>query len=178
MKRAKLKMSMIGMIIMLLVGLFSLPVLASESVDYLYYADEDAAISGTTTTGSRTDYTVVSNQTTWGTSGQTKWYGVNSSVTISDRISVSGDVHLILSNGCTLTASKGIGVNDDNSLTIYAQSTVENTMGVLKCQNVSSSYAAIGGDSSKSSGQITINGQSNIYNLHNLPLLRVLCNSR
>ena len=128
------------------------------AIGYLYYADEAAAIAGNTTTGSCTDYTVVSDQTAWGEAGQTKWYVVNSSVTIADRITASGDVHLILSDGCTLTASKGIGVTDGNSLTIYGQSADESTMGVLKSQNALSNNAAIGGESSISSGQITING--------------------
>ena len=38
------------------------------------------------------------------------------------RVTVSGDVHLILADGCKLTAGTGIEVNSGNSLTIYAQS--------------------------------------------------------
>ena len=144
--------------ICMVVGMLPLSAYAADSVSYLYYADEAAAIAGNTTTGSCTDYTVVSDQTAWGEAGQTKWYVVSSSVTIADRITASGDVRLILSNGCTLTASKGIGVTDGNSLTIYGQSADGSTMGVLKSQSALSNNAAIGGESSKSSGQITING--------------------
>jgi len=44
-------------------------------------------------------------------------------VTIKERVTVSGAVTLILLDGCDLTAEKGIGVIDDNSLTITSGST-------------------------------------------------------
>lgn len=50
------------------------------------------------------------------------WYVVNSTVTISEPITVTGAVNLILADGCTLNAEKGIVVPSDASLTIYAQS--------------------------------------------------------
>ena len=149
--------------LVMLAMLLPFTALANGAVSYLDYADPNAAIAGTTTTGSCTDYTVVGNQTAWGEAGQKKWYVVNSSVTIAERITVSGDVHLILSDGCTLTASKGIGVTNGNSLTIYGQSANESTMGAIDAQlgmqNVYNYLAAIGGGGSQnSSGQITING--------------------
>jgi len=60
-----------------------------------------------------------------------------------------------LVNGCTLTAKNGIKVEgSDNSLTIYAQSLEDNTMGRLSA-SISNGYnAAIG----SSGGVITING--------------------
>ena len=65
---------------------------------------------------------VTGGDTTWGTGGQTTWYVVQDNVTINDRVTVSGTVNLILKDGCTLNASKGIEVNSENDLTIYAQS--------------------------------------------------------
>ncbi len=58
------------------------------------------------------------------------WYVVNSDVTISDTstvthlaVKVTGNVHLILADGCTLTVEGYIyGVDDSSSLTIYGQS--------------------------------------------------------
>lgn len=47
---------------------------------------------------------------------------VNGAVTASEPITVSGEVNLILADGCTLNAQKGIVVTTGNSLTIYAQS--------------------------------------------------------
>ena len=49
------------------------------------------------------------------------WYVVNDDVTIDQLVTVTGDVHLILKDGYTLTASQGINVTDTNSLTIYGQ---------------------------------------------------------
>ena len=67
-------------------------------------------------TKSITDYTAVdSNTTDWGTG----WYVVNGNITISSRITVSGDVHCILADGCQLTAGSGITLKEGNSLTVY-----------------------------------------------------------
>lgn len=94
------------------------------------------------------------------------WYVVYGDVTISDRITVSGDgsayslTNLILADGCTLTASKGIGVEEGASLNIYGQSEDEGTMGKLYASD-SISNSAIGADSdnySTTNGPITING--------------------
>ena len=49
------------------------------------------------------------------------WYAVTSDTTIGSRIVCSGDVRLILGDGVTLKAQKGIQVALGNSLTIYAQ---------------------------------------------------------
>ena len=52
-----------------------------------------------------------------------KWYVVpDNGVTISERITVTGTVNLILTDGATLTASKGITVSNSNTLNIFAQS--------------------------------------------------------
>ena len=52
-----------------------------------------------------------------------KWYVVpDNGVTISERITVAGTVNLILTDGATLTASKGITVSNSNTLNIFAQS--------------------------------------------------------
>lgn len=49
------------------------------------------------------------------------WYVVNGEVNISSRITVIGDVNLILINDCTFTAEQSIGVSEDNSLTIWGK---------------------------------------------------------
>lgn len=94
------------------------------------------------------------------------WYVVYGDVTISERIEVTGEdptmcyVSLILADGCTLTASKGIGVKEGASLFIYGQSEDEGTMGKLYASN-SAGAAAIGGNSNlylDTNGPITING--------------------
>ena len=51
---------------------------------------------------------VDSSMTEW----QSGWYVVNSNITIDNRVTVSGDVHLILADGASLTVNGGIGVVD------------------------------------------------------------------
>jgi len=77
-------------------------------------------------------------------------YRVFDDVTIGERIVITGDVTLILDEGKTLTASKGIDVSEGNSLTIDGKGTLYATG-----DNVD---AGIGGGEYKSGGTITISG--------------------
>ena len=88
------------------------------------------------------------------------WYVVNSTVTISEPITVTGAVNLILGDGCTLNAEKGIVVTSTNSLTIYAQSKNGGTLNATGTTDDSGNASAgIGGStSSVDSGSITIHG--------------------
>ena len=148
----------------MLVGLLPTVALAEGGVSYL---DE----TGTSQTcASATE--VTSSDTGWGTSGTTTWYVVQGTVIIGSRVTVSGDVHLILTDGCTLTVNGGIQVQDDddditngsaNALTIYAQSTDKSTMGKLIAKGAERDYnAVIGGNGDNSyggsCGTIIING--------------------
>ena len=99
---------------------------------------------------------VTETNTAWGDDGNNGWYVVNGDVTISSRVTVTGDVHLILADECTLNASQGITVTGDNSLTIYAQSAGEG-MGKLTA-NAVWERAAIGSEQSQAAGNITICG--------------------
>ena len=103
------------------------------------------------------DYTVIdSSTTTWNVSGTTGgWYVVNSSFTIGRRVTVTGDVHLILADRCTLTVNGGIRVAQGNSLTIYGQS---GDSGHLIAQNPGTCNAGIGGDMNQTAGTVTIHG--------------------
>ena len=71
--------------------------------------------------------TVVESGTTAWNDG---WYVVNDTVTIGSRVTVSGEVHLILADNASLTANDGINVAEGNSFSVYAQSAGEN-MGAL-----------------------------------------------
>lgn len=87
-------------------------------------------------------------------------YVVSGEVNITEPITVSGAVNLILADGCTLNANSGIVVETGNSLTIYAQ---ENGTGTLNATGTTDSDynagAGIGGStSSVDSGAITIHG--------------------
>ena len=121
---------------------------ASASVSYIdANGDEQTCDSATVVTES---------DTTWGDDGNNGWYVVNDDVTIDQRVTVIGNVHLILADGYTLNASQGINVTGDNSLTIYAQSAGEG-MGKLTA-NAGWERAAIGSEQSQAAGNITICG--------------------
>ena len=125
-----------------------------NGVQYLYYENANAAIAGTTTSGTQdcTKVEASSSEVSW-TGG---WYVVNESVEISGRITVSGTVNLILCDNCKLTASKGITVSSGNTLNIYAQSE-DDTAGALEATG--GKYApGIGGDIEEAGGTVTING--------------------
>ena len=86
------------------------------------------------------------------------WYVVQGNVSLANRVTVSGDVHLILADSAHLFVSGGIRLEGDNTLTIYAQSTGE-TMGELTARSANGN-AGIGGNSfsADNSGALTING--------------------
>lgn len=108
---------------------------------------------------------VTENNTEWNASDENNgWYVVSGEVTIGkkeapQRVTVSGDVHLILANDVKLTVNGGISVNAGNSLTVYAQPAEnDKTTGSLTVENVEEGNAGIGGDVQQSGDTITING--------------------
>jgi len=100
---------------------------------------------------------VDASTTTMGAADTETWYAVRNNVTVGSRIEVRGTVHLILCDGKTLTASKGIAVNTGNSLTIYGQS---GGTGVLNANatDAGGNHAGIGSNRSNNVGDITIHG--------------------
>lgn len=161
--KQRFTLTMVRRVTTLVLALLTAQTIWAVAVTYLEYNSSTKAFD----TKECTTFTMVTDQTTW-TAG---WYVVSGEVTITDRIKVTGDVHLILTDGATLNAQKGIGVTEGNSITIYAQSNDENTMGILNAgqgiptyQAVNApegGFAAIGGENSKTSpvnGAITING--------------------
>ena len=139
----------------LLILLLLLPVtaLAQETnVPYIYYTWDNDTQTCIPNNGTAQTAMVVTDQTAW----RDGWYVVNSNITINSRVTVIGHVHLILADGCKLTASNGIQVSEGNSLTIYAQSEGDD-MGVLEATG--NNDAGIGGSlSNANSGTVTIHG--------------------
>ena len=129
-------------------------------VDYLY-CDANGANWQTGKRPAGTYIPVTDGDIEW----TTGWYVVTGKLTIDGRVTVSGDVHLILTDGSELTVNGGIQVQDNstesipntNALTIYAQSTEDN-MGKLIAENIADNQAGIGGNERKGGGTITING--------------------
>ena len=87
-----------------------------------------------------------------------KWYVIQGDITINDRITVTGNVHLILADNAKLQAKQGIDVSAGNSLTIYAQTDMltENTGKIVA--TISDYNAGIGGSKNKDGGSIKITG--------------------
>ena len=74
------------------------------------------------------DYEVVTaNDTQW-TGG---WYVARGDITIDKPVTVSGNVHMILEDGCNLTVNGGILLTQECNMYVYAQSTEKDTMGSL-----------------------------------------------
>ena len=114
-------------ILLTMLPLSGITALAADDISYLSYEN------GNWQTKTQNGCTEITNgNTSWGTIGTESWYVAQGNITIGSRVTVSGDVHLILADGCTLNAnSGGINVNSGSSLTIYSQSTDENAMGKL-----------------------------------------------
>ena len=96
------------------------------------------------------DYTVINGES----DELSGWVVAAQSVINNNRLTVSGDVNLILGDGAVLTAHSGITVNEGASLTIWQQ---QGGTGALDIDAVDLNIAAIGGDDSPA-GDITING--------------------
>lgn len=104
-------------------------------------------------------YTVINGenpQTAWADG----WYVVDGTVEIGSRVTVTGDVKLILKNGANLTVNGGIDVSrTSNSFTVYAQSTDESKMGGLTATAADGTgNAGIGSSGGQTAGAITIHG--------------------
>ena len=134
----------------------------ADDVNYIYYTvNTDGKTITKHTEGSQADPTVLTSTLLENSNEDnlnTGWYVLNSTFSYGERIVISGDVHLILKDGCTLTAEQGIRINTDATLTIYAQSEVVGTMGKLVAIETHHDKAAIGGNKNYQAGKLYIHG--------------------
>ena len=148
-------MKRLWLALMLILALLPVAALA----DGITYLDYDPATK-TLVSRSVSEYTVVDAGTTTLSTG---WYVVNSKIRHANRITVSGDVHLILCDNAFLYSSWGITLTEGNTLTVYAQST-ETKMGMLSVKAIDDGNAAIGGLANDSGnahcGALVVNGGS------------------
>lgn len=84
------------------------------------------------------------------------WYILDKDITVSQRMTVSGTVNLILADGYTLTANKGINVASGNTLNIYGQVSETGKL-IASVPSSDENFAAVGGGSNQNCGTITIN---------------------
>ena len=129
------------------------PIFASaESETYLDYnvttrkTDVECTVTGVNVIDEATDSFV------------TGWNIVKGDVEIESRIELPKNVRLILANGATLTADKGIAVAEDGNFLVYAQSNDADTMGKLIVPGADTGYAGIGSGNMGDCGDITIYG--------------------
>ena len=136
------------------------PAPVTESVEY-----QEASWDGSQVTyESKTESCTLVENSTEAIEWTAGWYAVSGSVTISEPVTVSGEVRLILTDGCTLNAEKGIVVTTGNSLTIYAQERGTGTLNATGTGFVVVGFehcasAGIGGGTETlDGGSITIHG--------------------
>jgi len=96
---------------------------------------------------------VYESTTTLSGSSNGGWYYLTDGVTVDTRITVSGNVHLILTDSYNFTASEGINVTGSGNLTIYGQELGTGSLTAIG----SSGNAGIGGNVNESNGIVTIN---------------------
>lgn len=148
------KRKWLSILLCIVLALSMLPVATSAAegdVEYLY-CDENGQ-NWQTGTKADGEYTLVTSSDTSWSNG---WYVVEGSIANSNRITVNGDVHLILADGCEFNATSGILVNSGNSLTIYGQSL--GTGKLIATAWTDGGDAGIGGVHHSTAGSITING--------------------
>ncbi len=112
------------------------------------------------TTKTCKDYTIVKkNITSW----KNGWYVADTTGTISDTVTVTGDVHLILESGTILTVEGGVRVEEGSSLTIYSQ-VDDIPQGDRFLISAPANCAGIGGGNGKNCGNIIVHGANLVVN--------------
>ena len=157
----------------IVVGLMSGMCLVAEAAttDGINYKD------ATGNTESCTDYTVVSNDTSWNEG----WYAVTEDTSISDTIIIRGNVNLILCDGAKLSVYRdgwapAISLADGSTLSIYEGSTSDSIIGsgalsatstgneAIRCYGTINIYGGrITADSYAGAGIYGAIGRVNIY---------------
>ena len=113
--------------------------------------------NGTEETLADGSYTRLTNQTELSAG----WWVVDGEVTYENRITINGAVHLVLLDGAILNAGKGIYVEADKELHIYAQSGGNATLNATAARE---NEAGIGGNIHGTAGLIEVNGGHVIAN--------------
>ena len=121
MKKIKKPISLFLSLILILSVFTIIPASAWSTVD-VYYLDLEGSVQQVIRVRELGGYTP---------SIAEGFYAVSTESVFDSRVTFSGNVRIVLFNGATLTAAKGITVEEGSSLTIYAQSIYEETMGVL-----------------------------------------------
>lgn len=130
----------------------------ADTADDIHYTDENGVeqICASATI-------VTSNEAQWNEG----WYVAQNDVTIDSRVTITGHVYLILQEGATLTASKGIHVGPGNSFTVYGEGNLVATGTTVDGENGTAGIGGNGGQGANvdfgaitlcTSGSITATG--------------------
>lgn len=122
-------------------------------VTYYYFDNAGNRMSGVCES-----YHVVDDfDTVWDGTSEPLWCVAHGWNYLSNRVTVSGTVNLILMDECTMLACRGINVSEGNTLNIYGQKYDGLSRGQL---NATGDYnqAGIGGMEHENSGTVTISG--------------------
>lgn len=153
---------------LMLLGLFTILAILFSNADRVYaseveFLDQDGSAATAEDCISVSEVKDTGAPVLGGNDGQAKWYVLDSNVTYSEhRLTVLGEVHLILKDGCKLNAKYGIRMATKDSaganLTIYAQSTGDKKGELIADASGMDEHAGIGGNSKESGGIVVING--------------------
>ena len=151
-KFSKKTLAFVCTLAMIVTSLGVAPVTVYAYTEQASYYDRDAKEVKTVSAE-----VITADMTTWD-GATSKWNVVKGKVEINTRVTVTGDVHLILADGAQLKAGRGIDVSAENALTIYGQ-TDEVTQNTGKIDANGVSMSGIGGTYYGSAcGKITITG--------------------
>lgn len=107
----------LALLIPLFVAVFSFSASALATTQYQTGSWNASTKTVTLTTSSATATSVTAADTAWGTTGQTKYYVVDSAISATANVNIYGEVHLILKNNYTNT--KNLIINENASLHIH-----------------------------------------------------------
>ncbi len=138
-------------------------VIRGDSIIYIEHSWDEEEQKRMTVETFYDDYTVLTGTVEEETTLSGGWYVARGKLTYTKRLTVSGPVHLILEDECSVEAKQGITVQGSDSLTIYAQSEGKGTkMGSLEASaaraSVNKGDAGIGGLDNNAGGTIVIHG--------------------
>ena len=144
--------------------------LTEDPESSISYQEYDEA-TGTFVPKSRSDAEeLTSNTAAWGTDNTETWYVVSQNLSINNTITIRGDVHLILEDNYQLSTQR-ISFAANSTLTIYAQSTAEQTMGKLTVSHGTSPSTDTMIGSSESPAALTIHGGAVSVSPNGVPAL-------
>lgn len=142
-----------------------------KSIDYYKWDSNDRSLKKFSVKSSNVNVLTSSDETlTLGSANENTWYYAFGNVLVSDRVTLVGNVNLILESNSTTSFVNGMVGDNNSSLTVFA-TTLDDKQGVLvvttpdgangKHFNESDDYCSTIGQSAKDAvrtGSLTING--------------------